>query len=84
MDGGTDEKGGVSRAALSAHSKTLFYSYAYASLHLRTATYMQVAQSHHTGLCGPGRHSPVPEEDGAYVDLLKENVKNGAQTPLKD
>ena len=36
MDGGTDEKGGVSRAALSAYSKTSFYGYAHASLHLRT------------------------------------------------
>jgi hypothetical protein len=34
-------KGSVSRAALSAHSKTLFYGYARASLRLRTANFLK-------------------------------------------
>ena len=39
MDGGMNEKGSMSHAALSAHSKTSFYGYAHALLHLRMAIF---------------------------------------------
>ena len=38
MDGGRHERKDVSRAALTAHSKTRFCAYARASLRLRTST----------------------------------------------